>query len=273
MNRSSLWQTLLSLIWWPRPSSEPEYDLAYGSDSLQKLDVYHPERRPNGIVIFMVHGGGWRRGDKRADNVLGNKLAYYLSLGYTFVSVNYRLGASITPLDQANDVAKALAFCQDRARSWGCSPGKFILMGHSAGAHLVALLAAASAIGLANGTRPWLGTVCLDSAAYNVVSIMEAPHPALYDEAFGADEALWYEASPFHRLNRTPQPVLLVASVLEGEETDRYENVVAFSDKVENLNGRAPVLPVELDHGDTNSQLGLPGQYTASVDSFLEAIQ
>ncbi|MGP1666323.1 MAG: alpha/beta hydrolase, partial [Rhodanobacter sp.] len=212
--------------------------MAYGPDPLQQLDVYRPAN-PNGFVIFMEHGGGWRRGDKRMPNVIGNKLAHYLSLGYVFVSANYRLGEDITPLDQANDVAKALAFCQNRARDWGCAPGKFILMGHSAGAHLVALLASAPSIGLANGVRPWKGTICLDSAAYNVVQIMEAPHPALFDQAFGDNEPLWYAASPFHRLTDAPKPMLLVASILGGEETDRYENVEAFAAKVEQLGGKA----------------------------------
>ena len=63
--------------------------------------------------------------------------------GIIFVSVDYRMLPQQDALAQADDVARALAFAQSRARSWGGDPGKFILMGHSAGAHLVALLAAA----------------------------------------------------------------------------------------------------------------------------------
>lgn len=63
-----------------------------------------------------------------------------------------------------------------------------------------------------------------------------------------------------------------MASVLEGEETDRYENVEAFSEKVRGFRGRAPILPVELTHGDSNGELGLPGSYTEAVDGFIRSI-
>jgi len=57
-------------------------------------------------------------------------------------------------------------------------------MGHSAGAHLVALLTAHPAFTQAEGALPWLGTVSLDSAAFDVVAVMSGRHLALYDRAF-----------------------------------------------------------------------------------------
>lgn len=263
---------IAALFGWARPklpSFEP--DLVYGSDELQTLDVYHPDK-PNGEVIFMVHGGGWRRGDKAMPNVVDNKVAHYVPLGYTFVTINYRLGADIDPIDQTNDVAEALAFCQGKAKAWGCDANNFILMGHSAGAHLVALYASAPVYGLLHNTAPILGTVALDSAAYDVTQIMTHRHPSLYDEAFGPDPSFWSAASPIERLNRAPKPMLLVAGVTGGEETERFENVQAFADKISQLGGRAPILKVELSHGDVNGDLGVPGEYTDAVDKFLRTL-
>lgn len=269
---NSLLTTLAALFGW-RPKLPPtEYDLAYGPDPMHRLDVYHPDK-PNGIVIFMVHGGGWWRGDKEMPNVVDAKQAHYLPLGYTFVSINYRLVPQVDPLEQADDVARALAFCQGKARAWGCSADKFILMGHSAGAHLVALLASSPTLWLARGVRAWLGTVALDSAAYDVPSIMGGRHPSLYDNAFGKDPSFWRAASPYDRLSRAPQPLLLVAGITGGEETERYENVLSFSAKVTRLGGLAQILPEDLSHGDCNGNLGLPGPYTDAVDAFLRSLR
>ena len=99
------------------------------------------------------------------------------------ISVSYRM-LPTDPVEQARDVARALAAAQSRASEWGADREKFILMGHSAGAHLAMLVATARAIAGAAG--PWLGTVSLDSGALDVVSIMERRHLRLYDNAFGS---------------------------------------------------------------------------------------
>lgn len=45
-------------------------DIAYGPDRSQRMDVYLPPGAAAAPVVFMVHGGGWRRGDKRAGTVV-----------------------------------------------------------------------------------------------------------------------------------------------------------------------------------------------------------
>ena len=75
-----------------------ERDLAYGSDPAQRLDVYRPGNAQNAPVIFMVHGGGWARGDKEAAGVVNNKVEHWLPKGYIVVSVGYRLVPQVTPL-------------------------------------------------------------------------------------------------------------------------------------------------------------------------------
>ena len=155
-------------------------DLAYGSDREQRMDVYLPQQAKlqaaGAPVILMVHGGAWRIGDKAHKPVIENKVARWVPKGFVFVSVNYRMQNSVTPLQQAEDIARALAAAQGKAASWGADPTKFILMGHSAGAHLVALLAAAPQGARKFGAAPWLGTVALDSAALDVPQIMNARH-------------------------------------------------------------------------------------------------
>ena len=124
---------------------------------------------------------------------------------YIFVSINYRLLPGADPVTQAHDVAEALAFVEAHLHSWDGASGELVLMGHSAGAHLVALLTADPSIATRAGASPWLGSVALDSGAMDVTQIMRAPHLRLYDEAFGSDPTYWRRASPTDRLQASPQ--------------------------------------------------------------------
>jgi arylformamidase len=121
-----------------RKGSVDAVELSYGKDPLQKLDYWKPVKAGSPLVIF-VHGGGWKRGDKQ--NATGKeKSKHYLQQGYAFASINYRLVPAATVEQQAQDVANAIAHLISRAESLGFDGKRVVLMGHSAGAHLSALV-------------------------------------------------------------------------------------------------------------------------------------
>ena len=246
-----------------------EKDVAYGSDPLQRFDVYIPEGAANAPVLLMVHGGGWRRGDKGAFGVVQNKVNHYLPKGYIVISTNYRLVPQVDPVVEAEDVAAALAFAQQHAAQWGADPSRFVLMGHSAGAHLVTEVSAVPEIWQKAGAKPWLGTIPLDSGAYNVVQIMEQPHLGLYDTAFGKDRALWEAASPTLRLKGPTPPMLLVCSSRRAISCGQSN---AFADRANSLGGSAKVMPVDMSHGEINLNVGVSGSYTDGIDAFLKSL-
>lgn len=242
-------------------------NIPYGSDSRQRFDVYLPaQAAADAPVIFMVHGGGWRNGDKAEKAVVENKAPYFTGRGYVFVSINYRMLPDADPLLQAQDVALALAAAQGRASAWGADARRFILMGHSAGAHLVALLAADPS--LAAGSH-WLGTVALDSGALDVPDIMEHRHMRLYDDAFGSDPAFWRRASPLHVLKPGAAPVLLVCST-ERERACRQAH--AFARHLHAGGARAEVLEQAKSHREINLQLGADSAYTGAVQAFIDSL-
>jgi len=214
----------------------------------------------------MVHGGAWRWGDKGATGVVQNKVTRWVSEGFIFISANYRLLPKADPLEQAQDIASAFAKAQSRAASWGGDPRKFIVMGHSAGAHLVALLTASPYMAFKLGAKPWLGTILLDSAAFDIVKLMEAKHAYLYDLAFGKDPAYWRAASPLHVLSETAIPFLAVCST---RRMDSCSQAAQFVTEAESLNVHASVLEQDLSHKDINLQLGLEGSYTDAVELFM----
>lgn len=244
-------------------------DVSYGNDSQQRMDVYLPAETHNAPAIFMVHGGGWKRGDKQADSVVDNKMARWVSRGVIFISVNYRMLPEADPQVQVQDIVSALVAAQRKAASWGGDPARFILMGHSAGAHLVAFLAANPAEALSSGAQLWLGTVALDSAAYDIEQIMQSRHFGLYDDAFGSDPAYWRKLSPYHVLTANGQPLLAVCSSRRSESCQQAQH---FAGKARSMNMRVVVLKQDVTHKQINQLLGTDGSYTEAVESFMGSL-
>lgn len=244
-------------------------DIPYGSDPTQRFDVYAPAQARGAPIILMVHGGAWFLGDKGAAGVVANKVARWVPRGFILVSVNYRLLPKADPLEQARDVARALAAAQAKATAWGGERERFILMGHSAGAHLVALLAASPTLAGEAGAAPWLGTVALDSAALDVEEIMTARHPRFYDRAFGKDPGYWRTASPLHVLAQGRTPILAVCS---SRRDNACPNARGFAEHARRLGVQAQVLPEDLSHREINERLGEEGGYTDAVEAFLRGL-
>ena len=87
--------------------------------------------------MIWVHGGAWQIGDKAQVQA---KPKAFNERGYVLVSVNYRFHPAVTYKEQAGDIAQAIRWVNDHAREHGGDPGRVFLMGHSAGAHLAALV-------------------------------------------------------------------------------------------------------------------------------------
>ena len=246
-----------------------ERDIVYGPDKKQTFDVYIPKQAKGVPVIFMVHGGAWRIGDKSYRPVIEHKVARWVPKGFIFISTNYRMLPGTGPIEQAKDVARAIALAQARAESWGGDSNEFILMGHSAGAHLVALLVTDLSLSSDIVKKPWLGTVALDSAAYDVVQIMEKSHFRLYDQAFGTDKQYWKAASPFYALTKKTKPILAVCSSRRDDSTAQARQ---FAGKAASLGVKVIVLEKDFSHGEINSMLGQDKTYTAEVESFMAGL-
>ncbi len=243
-------------------------DVPYGPDTRQRFDVYLPAK-PTGPVILMVHGGAWALGDKAAPGLLTNKLRHWVDgQGYVLVSTNYRLLPAAHPLEQATDVARALALVQKEAPKWGADPKRLVLMGHSAGAHLAMLLHATPALVAKAGAQRWRVTVSLDSAAMDVEQLMRAPHARLYDRAFGKDAAYWQSVSPYHQVSAPGAPALLmVCSKLRDD--DPCAQALHFEKKAAHYGHYITIWGRDLSHADINRQLGAPGMYTDLVTNWL----
>ena len=120
-------------------AQEVKRDIPYvkNADKLQSLDVYAPTKAKSLPVVVWIHGGGWQTGDK-ADVYM--KPQVFNGKGFVFVSVNYRLLPKVDMATLTRDVAKSVRWVHDHIAEHGGDPKRLLIMGHSAGAQLAALL-------------------------------------------------------------------------------------------------------------------------------------
>ncbi len=123
----------------PADSYRSQTDIAYGSDPRQKLDIYRPAGgRPSKAVIVFLYGGSWKSGERADYRFVGEAFA---SRGYTVVIPDYRLYPEVRFPVFVEDAAKAVAWVSRNGIADEDDPKPIVLMGHSAGAHIAALLA------------------------------------------------------------------------------------------------------------------------------------
>lgn len=241
------------------------------------LDLYGPELTdaPLRPIVLFIHGGGWRHGDKA--NV-GAKPAAFVSRGYLFASVGYRLDSSVTPRDQGADVAAAVAWLHEHAREYGGDGDTIFLIGHSAGAHLAALVGTDERLLARHRLAPGVvaGIVLLDGAGYDVPRQMAEAGPPrlrqLYRDAFGDDPQAQREASPItHVATGKRYPPFLIFHV--GQRRTSREQSESLADRLRSAGGQATTVhEPDKNHLTLNRELGVAGDGpTARILDFLEA--
>jgi acetyl esterase/lipase len=120
-------------------------NVAYGVDSLQKMDIYLPAGRSvtSTKVLAVVHGGSWNSGDKKDLQFVVDSLQKYLP-DYAIFNINYRLatstGGNVFPA-QENDVKAAIQFIYNNRDAYACNTDKTAILGQSAGGQLAMLAA------------------------------------------------------------------------------------------------------------------------------------
>lgn len=250
------------------------YDEIDGVDpNLLSLDLYLPEV-PDGCapvpVVVYVHGGGFSAGDKRHN--VDDKVTLANGEGWAFAGVNYRLSPRPPALDDPDrvmypdhnrDIAAALGWLHDHADEVGIDGARIALMGHSAGAFLVALQATDPSFHEAAGltASDVACTVPLDTSTYDI-SATEANRRAehvMYANAFGDAPEVRAAASPL--LQAEPGegtgPFLLVTRQPEGRDTGTRDFAAALTDAgigAEVLNAPG------YTHAEVNDAVGLPGE-------------
>jgi len=112
--------------------------IAYAERSRHRLDICQPAKAVNAPVVVFFYGGGWRSGSKGLYRYVAKALA---RRGYVAVVPDYRIYPEARYPDFIEDAALAVRWVKDNVRHFGGDPDKLFLKGHSAGAHIAAMLA------------------------------------------------------------------------------------------------------------------------------------
>ena len=207
------------------------HEVAYGSDKLQAMDVYAPVGAKDAPVILMLHGGGYKVGDKSDRLIYINKVNRWVPKGFIVISANTRMLPEADGYAQAEDFALAIATAQKHATEWGGNPHKFFIMGHSSAGQLVGLLCAKPSLVTSIGGLRWLAGFSLDSASMNIPQTMSMPHAGFFDEAFGKDSAKQLTASPIDQLSEQSIPLFAACSTQRTDQSCEKSKVYADAAK------------------------------------------
>lgn len=193
-----------------------EKDICYHrecGDDRHRLDVYAPLEARDVPVVLFFYGGGWRSGDKDLFEHLGRAFAVRDIIA---VVVNYRLTPEVRSPAHAQDCAAATAWVSTHIHRHGGDARSVVLVGHSAGGHLAALLGADAHYLDSHGVdrRSIRGIVPI-SGVYDLVSHLDTTvftSADLVREAFGETREELVSASPMAYVRPGLPPFLVMVA-------------------------------------------------------------
>lgn len=233
------------------------------------LDIYAPKDAKQAPVVFWIHGGGWQAGDK---SLVQEKPKAFVDKGYVFVSTNYRLLPEVEMIDIFHDIAKSLAWTRNHILEYGGDPKQILVMGHSAGAQLAAIICTDHRLLQNEGlTMQFIkGCVPVDGDTFDVPAIIavaetrwkvhELP-PAKFGHRakFGNDEAKHRDYSAVNHIEKGRYiPPFLIMYVQGHPDTtaqaQRLANVLKANEIPVTLYGGK-----ETTHSKINDDIGVAG--------------
>lgn len=217
-----------------------ERDRAYGEHPRQRLDIYRPADGDNGVIVVFFYGGNWRSGARRDYRFVGEQLTRH---GITLVVPDYRLHPEVTFPAFIEDGAQALRWVQDNLTANGSRP--VFVMGHSAGAHIAALLALDPRYQVKERVAGLIGI----SGPYDFLPMTSPRTRSVFGDA--ADDPV---TQPVTFAGPASPPALLIHGAIDGTVYPRNsENLAAALRRA-----GAPVrLQIYADRGHVDIMLGL----------------
>src|SRR5688572_29288725 len=254
----------------PQTAISTKRDIPYAerADARQKVDIYSPEGAKNLPVVFWIHGGGWQTGDRTNVQV---KPQAFVDKGFVLVSTGYRLLPDVDMVTIFRDVARSVRWVHDHIAEHGGDPQRLLVMGHSAGAQLAALVCIDDRYLKAEGLSLGIvkGCVPVDGDTFDVPAIIETAETRRrvhslpqakfgHREKFGNDAAKHRDFSAVtHVAKDKGIPPFLILHVAEHPDTSaqaqRLGNVLKEANIPVTVFGAK-----ETTHGKINADLGQP---------------
>lgn len=258
-------------------------DLPYSAlhSESRRMDVFVPETGGHGKALFFIHGGGWHGGNRQSWHSVAR---YFCELGYTTVSVGYRLAPEWTYPSPVEDVRLAMSVFLERAEPYQFDRSRVAVVGSSAGGHLAAMLSTIDAndsIGYTEemrerDTKPRAVVLYCAATTLHEADNVDRLKPSVL-KLIGATEAekpdAYAEGSPYDRITANTPPALLIHG--DGDEVIPVGHSVKYREKLSQYGVPAelvilPGVPHGFGYGvKTDAQL----KSLAAVEQFLEGIR
>ncbi len=189
-------------------------DLAYGSDALQRLDLFPAAGGGPSPLMVYIHGGYWKGGDKANRRF---PAPVYNRAGIAWAPVNYRLSPGCTMDDIVADIRHALAWLYRNAPAHGADPDRIYVSGSSAGGHLTGMALAPGWHAACGVPEDIVKGACAMSGLFDLAPMRLTSHQdnlALDDDAIARN-------SPIRHPPARPLPVVVAWGADESEEFRR----------------------------------------------------
>lgn len=207
-------------------------------------DVFSPKKKSKQkrIAIIMIHGGGWRTGDRSQHYPLAQRLAH---MGYVCFTPEYRLSTEALYPAAIYDIKSAIRWVRQAAKTYHIDTTRIVIAGFSAGGELAAFM------GTTSGDPKFEGTECNTSNQSNVNAIVDIDGTLSFVHAesgegddskhisagtywfgYGRKEnnALWTDASPLTHASAKTPPALFINSSIDRMHAGR-EDYIHFMDQ------------------------------------------
>lgn len=204
--------------------SKRRKDIVYSTE--QKLDVYSPKKKTKELkpVLVFIHGGNWTNGSKSLYKFFGRGIA---RKGVVGVVIDFRQYPSSAYKGMVVDAATSLKWVKENISVYGGDTNKIFVSGHSAGAHLAALISTDNTyFDSLKIKNPIKGCILIDAFGLDMHTYLKREEKYQYDvyrTIFTKDPEQWKKGSPiFHLHEGMPNFMVFV-----GEKT--YPNIVSES--------------------------------------------
>ena len=258
-------RTLNALV--PEDGYRLDSDIAYGALERQRLDVYRPRAMgdvPLPVVVFF-YGGGWEGGQRADYKFVAEALT---SKGMIVVIPDYRVYPDAVFPTFIEDAARAVHWTKTHVTTFGGDPDHLFLAGHSAGAHIAAMLAL---------DTHYLGAEDLSPSALRGVIGLSGPYDFLplkskrLQQIFGP-EAEWPKSQPINFVHGDNPPMLLLTGEDDGTVWPR--NTYRLAKKIEASHGEVEVGSYPgWGHADTVAKLAAPLRDKALLERIAHFIE
>jgi pectinesterase len=223
------------------PSVAEQKNKVYHSVGDRKLltDVFYPKEKSNHkrIALIMIHGGGWRTGNRTQHYPLAQKLA---ALGYVCFTPEYRLSTEALFPAAVYDLKAVIRWIRNNAATYNIDTSKIVAMGFSAGGELAAFLGVTANMPLFEGNNGETGTATHVNAVVDMDGILSFTHP---ESGEGDDskrtsaatywfgypkkgyEKIWETGSSLNYVNKSTPPTLFLNSSVDRMHAGREDYI------------------------------------------------